>query len=222
MSIPGADGTFGRRPSFLSLEAEAHVKQPVAKEVSSLVNAVFLFALFLLAYSAVVPGHVRGSVRGPRFLRMKVENLKPANGGPSNVSFSVPYSFVSGALRFASLGKVRREMDLHFDKSVDASDIRTIVQELKDKPDGTDVVRAHDDAEIHVRKDGDTATLEVRKKERPNEIVTLKLPWRIVDAVSVSDRDLDVDALLAQLQHAERGDLMEISAPDAHVRIWID
>jgi len=197
------------------------VKQPVGKELQSVVNAVFLFALFLLFYSAIVPGHARGSVRGPRFLRMKLENLR-AEGGPTNVSISVPYAFVSGALRFASLGKIRREMDLHFDQSVDASEIRTIVQELKDKPDGTDVVRMHDEAEIHVKKDGDQATLEVRKKDRPEDTVTLKLPWRIVDAVSTADRDLDVDALVAQLRHAERGDLVEISAPDAHVRIWID
>ena len=222
MSIPGSAGTFGRHPSFLSLEAEAHVKQPVGKEAQSIVNALFLFALFLLAYSAVVPGHARSSARGPRFLRMKVENLRTGEGGRSNVSFAVPYAFVSGALRFASLGKVRREMDLHFDQSVDASDVRTIVQELKDKPDGTDVMRIHDDAEIHVKKEGDIATLEVRKKDHADEIVTLKLPWRIVDAVSTADRNLDVDALLAQLRHAERGDLVEITAPDAHVRIWID
>ena len=197
------------------------MKQPVENELRSVVNALFLFALFLLVYSAIVPGHARGSIRGPRFLRMKVENLRAA-GGPSNVSISVPYAFVSGALRFASLGKVRREMDLHFDHSVDASEIRTIVQELKDKPDGTDVVRTHDDAEIHVKKDGDQVTLEVRKNDRPEETVTLRLPWRIVDAVSTADRDLDVDALLAQLRNAERGDLVEINAPDAHVRIWID
>jgi len=197
------------------------VKQPVGKELRSVVNALFLFALFLLVYSAIVPGHARGSIRGPRFLRMKVENLR-TEGGPSNVSISIPYAFVSGALRFASLGKVRREMDLHFDQSVDASEIRTIVQELKDKPDGTDVVRVHDEAEIHVKKDGDQATLEVRKKDRPEDTVTLKLPWRIVDAVSTADRDLDVDALVGQLRHAERGDLVEINAPDAHVRIWID
>lgn len=197
------------------------MKQPVGNELRSVVNALFLFALFLLVYSAIVPEHARGSIRGPRFLRMKVENLRAA-GGPSNVSISVPYAFVSGALRFASLGKVRREMDLHFDHSVDASEIRTIVQELKDKPDGTDVVRTHDDAEIHVKKDGDQVTLEVRKNDRPEETVTLRLPWRIVDAVSTADRDLDVDALLAQLRNAERGDLVEINAPDAHVRIWID
>ena len=195
------------------------MSQPVGRELRSVVNALFLFALFLLVYSALVPGHSRRSVRGPRFLRMQVEDLR---NDRHRVSFSVPYAFVSGALRFASLGKVRREMDLHFDHSVDASEIRTIVQELKDKPDGTDVVRVHDDAELHVKKDGDQATLEVRKKDRPEDTVTLRLPWRIVDAVSTADRDLDVDALVAQLRHAERGDLVEINAPDAHVRIWID
>jgi hypothetical protein len=195
------------------------VSQPVGRELRSVVNALFLFALFLLVYSALVPGHARGSVRGPRFLRMQVEDLR---NDRHRVSFSVPYAFVSGALRFASLGKVRREMDLHFDQSVDASDIRTMVQELKDKPDGTDVVCTHDDAEIHVKKEGDQVTLEVQKRGRPEETVTLRLPWRIVDAVSTADRDLDVDALVAQLRNAERGDLVEINAPDAHVRIWID
>jgi hypothetical protein len=212
-------GTFSLPLSFPSLEPEAIVSQPIGRELRSVVNALFLFALFLLAYSALVPGHSRRSVRGPRFLRMQVEDLRHDR---TRVSFSVPYAFVSGALRFASLGKVRREMDLHFDQSVDASEIRTIVQELKDKPDGTDVVRTHDDAEIHVRKDGDQVTLEVRKPDRPEETVTLRLPWRIVDAVSTADRDLDVEALVAQLRNAERGDLVEISAPDAHVRIWID
>jgi hypothetical protein len=195
------------------------VSQPVGRELRSIVNALFLFALFLLVYSAIVPGHSGRSVRGPRFLRMQVQDLHPDGG---RVSVSVPYAFVSGALRFASLGKVRRELDLHFDQSVDAAEIRTIVQELKDKPEGTDVVRTHEDTEIHVKKDGDQVTLEVQKHGHPEETVTLRLPWRIVDAVSTADRDLNVDALVAQLRHAERGDLVEISAPDAHVRIWID
>ena len=33
--MPGPAGTFGRRPSFLSLEREAPVKQPVGKEAQS-------------------------------------------------------------------------------------------------------------------------------------------------------------------------------------------
>ena len=217
--MPEDGRTFSVPLSFPSLEPEAIVSQPVGRDLRSVVNALFLFALFLLAYSAVVPGHVKRSHRGPRFLRMQVQDLRHDR---PRVSFSVPYSFVSGALRFASLGKVRREMDLHFDQSVDASDIRTIVQELKDKPDGTDVVRTHDNADIHVKKEGDQVTMEVRKHDHPEELVTLRLPWRIVDAVSTADRNLDVDALVAQLRNAERGDLVEITAPDAHVRIWID
>jgi hypothetical protein len=189
------------------------------KEIRAAVNALFLFAIFLLFYSAVVPGHARGAVRGPRFLRMQVEDLHEA-GHPVRVSMSVPYGFVSGALRFASLGKVRRELDLHFDESVDASEVRTIVQELKDKPDGTDVVRTHEDAEIRLRKNGDSVTMEVRKKD--GEIVTLKLPWRLVDAIATDERDLDVNGLVAQLRDARRGDLLEVTAPDAHVKIWIE
>jgi hypothetical protein len=191
------------------------------KELRSAVNALFLFAIFLLVYSAVVPGHATGSARGPRFLRMQVEDRHEA-GRPVKVSFSVPYGFVSGALRFASLGKVRRELDLHFDESVDASEVRTIVQELKDKPDGTDVTRDHEDETLRLRKDGDVVTLEVRKKNRPEEVVTMRLPWRIVDALATGDRDLDVNGLVSELRDARRGDLLEVTAPDAHVRIWVE
>ena len=189
------------------------------KELRSAVNAFFLFVVFLLLYSAVVPGHARSAVRGPRFLRMQVTDLHQPEH-PVKVSMSVPYAFVSGALRFASLGKVRRELDLHFDESVDAAEFRTVVQELKDKPDGTDVVRSHEDAEIHLRKDGEQVTMEVRKKD--GETVTLKVPWRLVDALSSDDRDLDVAGLVAQLRKAQRGDLLEVTAPDAHVKIWVE
>jgi hypothetical protein len=191
------------------------------KELRSAVNALFLFAIFLLVYSAVVPGHARGSVRGPRFLRMQVEDNHQA-GHPVKVSFSVPYGFVSGALRFASLGKVRRELDLHFDESVDAAEVRTIVQELKDKPEGAEVLRTHDDATLTLRKDGDLVTMQVRKKDREDETVTLKLPWRLVDALASNDKDLDVNGLVAQLRDARRGDLLEVTAPDAHVKIWVE
>lgn len=189
------------------------------KELRSAVNAVFLFALFLLLYSFVVPGHARGAVRGPRFLRMQVEDVR-APGRPVRVKMSIPYGFVSGALRMASLGKIRRELDLHFDESVDASEFRTIVQELKEKPDGTEVVRTHEGETLTLKKDGTTVSLVVGK--RSGETVTLKVPWRLVDALAASDRDLDVNGLVAQLKEAQRGDLLEVDAPDAHVRIWIE
>ncbi len=211
---PARPGTFPAPLRSLEEEPEASVK-----ELRSAVNALFLFAVFLLLYSAVVPGHARGSLRGPRFLRMQVEDTHEA-GRPVRISFSVPYGFVSGALRFASLGKVRRELDLHFDESVDAAEIRTIVQELKDKPDGTEVVRTHDDATLALRKNGDQVTMNVRKND--GETVTLRVPWRLVDALATDDRDLDVAGLVSQLRDARRGDLLEVTAPDAHVKIWVE
>ena len=62
--------------------------------------------------------------------------------------------------------------------------------------------------------------MEVRKKE--GESVTLKLPWRLVDALAEGDKDLDVSGLVAQLRDAQRGDLLEVTAPDAHVKIWVE
>jgi len=52
--------------------------------------------------------------------------------------------------------------------------------------------------------------------------VTLKLPWRLVDALASDEKDLDVTALVAQLRVAQRGDLLEVTAPDAHVKIWVE
>jgi hypothetical protein len=52
--------------------------------------------------------------------------------------------------------------------------------------------------------------------------VTLKLPWRLVDALAEGDKDLDVSGLVAQLRDAQRGDLLEVTAPDAHVKIWVE
>ena len=62
--------------------------------------------------------------------------------------------------------------------------------------------------------------MEVRKKD--GETVTLKLPWRLVDALASDDQDLDVNGLVAQLRDARRGDLLEVTAPDAHVKIWVE
>ena len=45
-------------------------------------------------------------------------------------------------------------------------------------------------------------TLEVRKKDHPEEIVTLKLPWRIVDALATATTTSTSSGLVAQLRDA--------------------
>jgi hypothetical protein len=84
------------------------------RELRAAVNAVFLFVLFLFVWGLVRPGHAVSSLHRPRFLRMQVEDPRSGHGGRDRVAFSVPFGLVRGGLKFASLGRLRREMDLHF------------------------------------------------------------------------------------------------------------
>lgn len=190
------------------------------KEAKAIVNAFFVFALYLLAYSSVVPGYVRASAGGhsPRILKMKVVNLRD---GP-NFTLSVPYGFIGSAIRFAALGKVRRELDITFDDTVDSARLKEVWQELTDKPEGTDVIREGEGEDLTFRREGGFLSLNVQKKNGDPEEVTLRLPWTLVESLVNEDKDLDVNAIVESIGDSGPGDLVEVKAPDAHVRIWIE
>jgi hypothetical protein len=192
------------------------------KELRSIVNACFLFLVFLFVYALVKPGHAVSSAHAPRFLRMQVEDTSGRR--PERVSLSVPFGLVGGALRFASLGKIRRELDLHFDEAVGSEDLHRIWEELKTKPEGTDVVHEADGATLRFRRDGETIVVEASKMSGhdPGETVNLRVPRRLVEALVTNEKDLDMDALLAEIRQGHRGDLVDVRARDGHVRIWIE
>ncbi len=247
------------------------------KELRSVVNAVFLFLVFLFLWSFVVPGYSGGGKSGPRFLRMTVEE-RPGfheHGRPDRVSFSVPYSFVRGSLRLAAMGTVRREMDLHFREEVESEAVRSIWTELKEKPEGTEVVRdEHDDRLVFVRKGSmvemsvlegalepprvpelpevpaipgtpgmpgmpglpatpaTPATPEAPEAVTPPEVpappappeakVTIRFPFRLLEAIASEERDFDVDTLLELLPQAGKGEVLSVEAPEASVRVWLE
>lgn len=192
------------------------------KELRSIVNACFLFLLFLFLYALVKPGHAVSSIRGPRFLRMQVEDTSGRR--PDRVTLSVPFGLVGGALRFASLGRVRRELDFHFEESVDSEELRRLWEDLKAKPEGTDVVHQADGATFHLRREGDSVVVEVSEihGHARDETVTLRVPARLVESLVSKDKDLDVDALLAEIRHGQRGELVDVRGRHGHVRIWIE
>ena len=196
------------------------------RELRSVVNAVFLFLFFLLVWAFIVPGHARGSSHRPRFLRMQVVDLEGHHGrGPDRINFTIPYGFFSGALRFASMGRVRRELDLHFTDSVEARELREIWAELKSKPEGTEVVRDKEREKQVFKREGSMVVLDVahdRHDGQEVERVTIRVPARLFETFVSDDRDLDVDSLIAELRKATPGDLVEVQAKDAHVRIWVE
>ena len=153
---------------------------------------------------------------------MQIEDLSGMR--PERVSINVPFGLVGGALRFASLGRVRRELDRNFNESIGSEELRALWADLEAKPDGGEVTKEVEGATLHFRKDGDTVVLEVSDihGHQNGETVTLRLPHRLVDAIVKSDRNLDVDALISQIKDGGRGELVDVRGRHGHVRITID
>ncbi len=189
------------------------------KELRSVVNAVAFFLVFLLLYSFLIPGHVKGGRGGPRFIRMTV--VDSSDGHPEKMSFSVPFSFVRGGLKFAAMGRMKRELDFHFSDVVEAEEVRDVWTELSGSPEGTEVVREKDEAKIVFSKRGGVITMTVTREEK-DETVKVRFPARLMEAVASDDKDLDVAALLEEIPSAEHGDLVEINGKEGHVRVWVE
>lgn len=218
------------------------------KELRAMVNACFVFSVFLLGYAFVHPGYVRSSSHPPRFLRMKVEALR-GDVHPDTISLSAPYALVGGAIRFATLGRLRRELDLRFSDSVGADLLRGAWKELAEKPEGTVVTRQDGGDELRFHREGTSVVLEIARgasceeepaepsaatneeqaSERPRkpiegdfETVTVRLPSRLFEALVEEDKDLDVDTILAELERAGPGDLVDVKSSDARLRVWVE
>lgn len=192
------------------------------KELRAVVNAVFVFALFLIAYAFVTPGHVRHSEHPPRFLCMRVD---PRDG--DRVSLRIPYSFVDGAFRFAGLSRLRRELERSFrdSESIEATVLRDLWNEIAEKPPGAEASREAKGELYKLKKEGGTVALEVGRAsdaEGSRDRVTLRLPARFVKSLVYDDRDLDVGSLVDELKGAEKGDLLTIDCDDVKLRIWVE
>ena len=195
------------------------------RELRAAVNAAFLFVLFLFVWGLLRPGHAVSSAHGPRFVRVQIEDLSRGHDHPDRIAFSVPYGFVRGGLKFASLGRLRREMDLHISGSIaEAEELRAIWVELSEKPEGTPVVRKHDFEEMTFTKEGGIVTVAVRKdpSNADGEVVTIRIPATLISSVASDGKSFDADAILSELRSLDRGELLDVKAKDAHVRVWIE
>ena len=197
------------------------------REFMSTANAFFWFSLFLLGYALVVPPPAgTGHGTRPRFLRMEIEETgKP--GHDERVSITVPWFLFRSGLHAVSAGKLQREANLHFDDTVAAELVREVWKELAEKPEGTEVARSHDENEFVFRKEKGEILLTVKQgcgeeDGPPREVVTMRFPARYLEAAVSGDRDLDIKALFDEMKQASRGDILEVTSDDAHVKVVID
>src|SRR5262245_2986420 len=174
------------------------------KELRSIVNGLFAFSIFLLAFALLVPGHVKNG-RRPHFLRMDVEDLREAKH--DRLSLSVPYFFIGNAMRLAT-GHIHRELELHFDEEIDTEELKGLLDDLKQATEGHEVTREHDDKVLHFRKDGASILLEVAESaDTPQaERVRIRFPLRLMEAAVRDGRDFNLEAILSELRSAREGD----------------
>jgi hypothetical protein len=197
------------------------------RELRSAANAFFWFALFLLGWALVVPPpEGSGHGRRPRFFRMVIEDTGH-RGHTERVNITVPWFLFRSGLYAVSAGKLEREANLSFDDTVTTAIVREVWTELSAKPEGTDVVKTHDDVELTFRKEKGEIHLTVKERfgeenGSPREVATIRFPARYMEAAVSGDRDLDVEALFEEMKRASRGDVLEVTSDDAHVRVVID
>lgn len=197
------------------------------RELRSAVNAAFWFALFLVGWTLLVPppeGTGKGS--RPRFIRMTIEDRGPGDH-VERVRINVPWFLFRGGLHAVSASQIEHEADLQFQDPVTIDLLREVWKELSEKPEGTDVARLHEDDELTFRKEKGDVRLTIREdvgenEGPPREIVTIRFPARFMEAAVSGDRDLDLRALFEEMRGAARGDVLEVTSDDAHVRVVID
>lgn len=197
------------------------------RELRSAANAFFWFALFLLGWALVVPPpEGTGTGTRPRFIRMVIEDTGHA-GHPERVKITVPWFLFRGGLHAVSASQIEHEADLTIHDPVAVEVVREVWKELAARPDGTDVVRQVEDAELTFRREKGEIRLTIREdvgesEGPPREIVTIRFPARFMEAAVSGDRDLDLRALFEEMRGAARGDVLEVTSDDAHVRVVID
>ncbi len=135
------------------------------REVRSVVNAFFYFAIFLLLRALFVPGPPGGS--GPaRFVHMEIRESGP---GGEHVRLTIPHFLFRSGLALASTRKLQRELDFHTDETVEVSRLREMWAELSGKPDGTEAKRAIDHSEVSMRREGEMVVLTISELDWPPE-----------------------------------------------------
>lgn len=197
------------------------------RELRSTANAFFWFALFVLGHALFVPPKDgTGHGQRPRFLRMEIEE-SGTPGHTEKVNITVPWFLFRSGLHAVSAGKLESEANLNLDDTVAAEIVRDAWKELSEKAEGTDVVKVHDEGEITFRKEKGEIYLTVRGKAGENDgpardAVTIRFPARFMEAAVSGEKDLDIEALFEEMKGASRGDVIEVTSDDAHVKVVID
>lgn len=172
--------------------------------------------LLVLALVAAVPAMAGDQTR---WLNIHVTDTHEG----ANVQLHLPFGLVMAVLDGIDVDSFHRgkiEIELDHDAEIDWPQL---MKALKDSPDGDYVTVTSDDADVKVQKADGTLRIHVTQKDDEQAVVDVTLPETMIDALSFDDHnEIDVKALLAELDRLPAGEIVRVTSNEANVRIWVE
>jgi hypothetical protein len=175
--------------------------------------------LGVLAVALILVGGVASSEDAAANRWVNVNVNEPATG--TKVEVHLPLNLVLSVLDGVKVdhfdaGKVKLDVDADVD-------LAKILAAVAQAPDGKFVKVEDHEANVEVTKQAGMLLIHVVSNEGDHEVVDVKLPAQILNAISIdSENQVDVKALLASLAELPNGDLVTVASADANVRVWIE
>jgi hypothetical protein len=149
----------------------------------------------------------------------------------TNVKLNLPLSLIEAVLpaiqdERIQGGRIRIDLDQEDRGQLRSLDLKSIMQALREQPDG-DFVRVRDRGEqVRVAKSGRFLLVNVdgnrENADRP-ERVRIKLPIDLASAIAEGDgQEVDLVAMVRALARHRGEDLVSIEDGQTRVRIWVD
>lgn len=176
-------------------------------------------AAFLAAGILVLAGGLAWAGSEDRWLHIRVDE---SGGKGETVRVNVPLTLLESVAPVLEDIKVDGGKLRLGEKEMDAVQLRRILEAVKKAPDAEYVTVESSEDNVVVAKSGDI--LHIRVIDGASEgRVEVKIPLAVVDALlSAPDGRLNLVAAVRALGQRGTGDLITVSDPSSHVRIWID
>ena len=155
-----------------------------------------------------------------RWLHIRVEQAH----NDESVSINVPLSLVASLLPLVETDEFRGgRIRIHDPWGEDGIDLREVMEAVREAPDAEFITVRERDKTLRVSKENGYLIVRTDEAgEDDDEVVHIRLPLAVVDAMLARDNEIDLMAGLEALADYDDGDLVMVRDGDEVVRIWID
>ena len=179
-------------------------------------NAFLGLAVLFLSAATLVAGTPE------RWIHVRVES---ASGASANVSINVPIEMASAVLPSIPADN-QHHGKFSLQASVNGTDLRAMLDTVRNSPDNVFVTLERHDTEVSVAKSGRALLIKIVEKPSPEhhlgKTIAIRVPISVVRAMLASNSDeLDIDAGIRAL--AREGEVdVTVSSEKETVRVWTD